>query len=173
MEWPTPLAAIVRLVEEEDATARMSSAISWTEVGCRTAAGCKCLMRPQSRETATADDVFSCKKERCSPCLCCRSSKILRSAFSSTQEAEAAAAAGVVSNCSKWSSTPAPAPCSNAGASDRAWLWIVSNKAARVLTMMSLLLLLLLQTSLPHELERSPMMDSSLGSSLKIPTKSL
>ncbi len=178
MEWPTPLAAIVRLVEEEDATAPTSSAISWTEVGCRTAAGSKCLMRPQSRETATADDVFSCKKERCSPWLCSRSSKVLQSAFSSTHEAEAAAAAaaagtGVVSNCSEWSSTPAPTPCSNAGASDRAWLWIVSNKAARVLTMMSLLLLLLLlQTSLPDELEWSPMMmDSSLGSSLKISTK--
>ncbi len=34
-----------------------------------------------------------------------------------------------------------------------------------------LLLLLLLQTSLPDELEWSPMMDSSLGSSLKISTK--
>jgi hypothetical protein len=37
--------------------------------------------------------------------------------------------------------------------------------------MMSLLLLLLLQTSLPDELEWSPMMGSSLGSSLKISTK--
>ncbi len=90
VEWPTPLAATVRLVAEEDATARMSSAISWTEVGCRTAAACKCLMRPQSRETATAG-------ERWSP-FSWRSSKILESASSSAEDA----------NCST------PAPCNNA-----------------------------------------------------------